>query len=87
MWVKESITAFFPVPLAHHRVKRCDIAWEKLLGTIGDLLDVSIALEETSSQSTWSSRSLRIVLLSLMIIYILELFFLLVWLGIDPRAA
>ena len=46
MWVKESITDFFPVPPAHHRVTKCDIAREKLLGILGDLLDVSPALEE-----------------------------------------
>ena len=43
---KESISDFFPVPPAHHRVTRCDTAWEKLLGTIGDLFEVSLALEE-----------------------------------------
>ena len=34
------------MPPAHPRVTKCDIARENLLGTIGDLLDVSLALEE-----------------------------------------
>ena len=43
---KESISDFFPVPPAHHRVTKCDTAREKLLGIIGDLFEVSLALEE-----------------------------------------
>ena len=39
---KGSISDFFPVPPAHHRVTKCDIAREKLLG----ILEVSLALEE-----------------------------------------
>ena len=46
MWVKESITDFFPVPPAHSRVTKCDFAREKLLGILGDLFEVSLALEE-----------------------------------------
>ena len=43
---KGSISDFFPVPPAHPRVTKCDIAREKLLGLIGDLFEVSLALEE-----------------------------------------
>ena len=43
---KESISDFFPVPPAHHRVTKCDTAREKLPGIIGDLFEVSLALEE-----------------------------------------
>ena len=43
---KGSISDFFPVPPAHSRVTKCDIAREKLLGILGDLFEVSLALEE-----------------------------------------
>ena len=87
MWVKESITAFFPVPPAHHRVTRCDIAREKLLGLIGDLLDVSLAQEESIVPEYQTSRSFEnCSFVSYLIIYTLELFsFCLIYLGIDYR--
>ena len=43
---KGSISDLFPVPPAHSRVTKCDIAREKLLGILGDLFEVSLALEE-----------------------------------------
>ena len=61
---KESISDFFPVPPAHHRVTKCDTAREKLLGIIGDLFEVSLALEENIVPEYLTSRSLKLVLLS-----------------------
>ena len=62
---KGSISDFFPVPPAHSRVTKCDIAREKLLGLIGDLFEVSLALEENIVPEYLTSRSFEIVHLSL----------------------
>ena len=71
------------MPPAHHRVTRCDTAWEKLLGTIGDLFEVSLALEENIVPEYLTSRTFEIVLLSPIENIYLELIILLVYLGID----
>ena len=84
MWVKESITDFFPVPPAHYRVTRCDTALKHLLGIIGDLLDVSPALEEHIIPEYLIQQNPReLFICLLLIIYIVELFILLVYLGVD----
>ena len=56
---KGSISDFFPVPPAHHRVTKCDTAREKLLGTIGDLFEVSLALEENIIPEYLTSRTFK----------------------------
>ena len=56
---KGSISDFFPVPPAHSRVTKCDIAREKLLGIIGDLFEVSLALEENIVPEYLTQQNLR----------------------------
>ena len=76
---KGSISDFFPVPPAHHRVTKCDTAWEKLLGTIGDLFEVSLALEENIVPEYLIQQKPQDLFICLLLrIYILELIILLV---------
>ena len=68
---KESISDFFPVPPAHHRVTKCDTAREKLLGIIGDLFEVSLALEENIVPEYLIQQKLRDLFICLLLrIYI-----------------
>ena len=72
------------MPPAHPRVTKCDTAREKLLGTIGDLFEVSLALEENIVPEYLIQQKLRdCSFVSYLRIYILELIILLVYLGID----
>ena len=62
------------MPPAHHRVTRCDTAREKLLGTIRDLFEVSLALEENIAPEYLTQQNLRELFICLLLrIYILEL--------------
>ena len=64
------------MPPAHHRVTKCDTAREKLLGTIGDLFEVSLALEENIVPEYLTQQNLReLFILTFENIY-LELFIL-----------
>ena len=80
---KESISDFFPVPPAHPQVTKCDIAREKLLGILGDLLDVSLALEESIVPEYLIQQKPRELFLFTFENIYLELIILLVYSGID----
>ena len=68
---KGSISDFIPVPPAHHRVTSCDTAREKLLGIIGDLFEVSLALEENIVPEYLIQQKLRDLFICLLLrIYI-----------------
>ena len=83
---KGSISDFFPVPPAHSRVIKCDIAWEKLLGILGDLFEVSLALEENIVPEYLIQQKLRDCSFVSYREYIFWNFlFCLIYLGIDYR--
>ena len=66
----------FPVPPAHPRVTKCDTARENLLGIIGDLVEVSLALEENIVPEYLTSRTFEICSYLLSRIYIWNFLFL-----------
>ena len=74
------------MPPAHHRVTKCDTAREKLLGTIRDLFEVSLTLEENIVPEYLTQQKLRELFICLLLRIYMELFYS-VWSTYELQAA